>query len=201
MASAVDICNLALSHLGDEATVSSINPPEGSAQAEHCARFYPIARDATLERHAWSFATRRVALAQLTTTVDSWQFAYREPAGLIRPLALLTPDATDDTRSENYLRESDGQGIIYTNVEDAALRYIERVVDTTKYPPLCVTAISVLLGAYLAGPLLKGKAAVQARRALLQEFEATLSLAGASDANGQHASRRLSYRPQWVSDR
>ena len=46
MASAVDICNLALSHLGDTATVASLDPPEGSAQAEHCARFYPVARDA-----------------------------------------------------------------------------------------------------------------------------------------------------------
>ena len=59
MASDVEICNLALSHLGDTATVASIDPPEGSAQAEHCARFYPIARDALLEKHDWSWATRR----------------------------------------------------------------------------------------------------------------------------------------------
>ena len=49
MASEVDICNLALGHLGDNATVASLNPPEGSVQAQHCARFYPIARDALLE--------------------------------------------------------------------------------------------------------------------------------------------------------
>ena len=66
MASEVDICNLALGHLGDNATVSSISPPEGSAQAEHCARFYPLARDALLEMGYWNFAMRRVALAQLT---------------------------------------------------------------------------------------------------------------------------------------
>ena len=48
MPSEVDICNLALGHLGDSATVATIDPPEGSAQAEHCARFYPIARDARL---------------------------------------------------------------------------------------------------------------------------------------------------------
>ena len=59
MASEVDICNLALSHLGDTATIASLDPPEGSAQAEHCARFYPIARDSLLEMHAWGFATSR----------------------------------------------------------------------------------------------------------------------------------------------
>ena len=46
MASVADICNMALGHLGDSATVASIDPPEGSAQAEHCARFYPMVRDA-----------------------------------------------------------------------------------------------------------------------------------------------------------
>ena len=45
MATEVDICNLALAHLGDDATIASIKPPEGSAQAEKSARFYPIARD------------------------------------------------------------------------------------------------------------------------------------------------------------
>ena len=64
MASEVDICNLALSHLGDNATVASIDPPEGSAQAEHCSRFYPIARDTLLEMHNWNFSTRRAVLAQ-----------------------------------------------------------------------------------------------------------------------------------------
>ena len=43
MSSVVDICNIALSRLGDRATVTSIDPPEGSAQADHCRRFYPIA--------------------------------------------------------------------------------------------------------------------------------------------------------------
>ena len=51
MPSAVTICNLALAHLGDSATVSSIDPPEGSAPAEHCARFYPVALGLLLEAH------------------------------------------------------------------------------------------------------------------------------------------------------
>ena len=57
MATEVDICNLALAHLGDDATIASINPPEGSAQAEKAARFYPIARNTLLELHSWNFAS------------------------------------------------------------------------------------------------------------------------------------------------
>ena len=45
MATEVDICNIALAHLGDDATIASLSPPEGSAQAEKAARFYPIARN------------------------------------------------------------------------------------------------------------------------------------------------------------
>lgn len=63
MASAVDICNLALARLGDSATVASIDPPEGSAQSEHCARFYPLARRQIFEAHNWSFLIRREKLA------------------------------------------------------------------------------------------------------------------------------------------
>ena len=96
MASVVDICNEALSYLGDSATVSSIDPPEGSAQAEHCARFYPSALSALTEMHNWAFATRRVALAQLPPTSSTWQYTYAQPSNCLNIFALLAPDATSD---------------------------------------------------------------------------------------------------------
>ena len=34
MADAVSICNLALAHIGEEATIISLDPPEGSAEAK-----------------------------------------------------------------------------------------------------------------------------------------------------------------------
>ena len=36
MASAIDICNLSLSHLGESPDIASIDPPEGSSYAKHC---------------------------------------------------------------------------------------------------------------------------------------------------------------------
>ena len=68
MASEVDICNVALGHLGDEAAISAIDPPDGSVQASHCARIYPMARDELIEMHNWRFAVKRKALALLATT-------------------------------------------------------------------------------------------------------------------------------------
>ncbi|HVW78511.1 MAG TPA: hypothetical protein VHB45_12920 [Alloacidobacterium sp.] len=98
--SEVTICNLALSHLGDTATVASINPPEASVQAQLCSKFYPVARNALLEMNAWGFATRRAALAQLAAPVNAcpqpWKYTYAMPNAVLNVLAILPKDAPDD---------------------------------------------------------------------------------------------------------
>ena len=112
MASEVDICNLALARLGDNATVASIDPPEGSAQAEHCARFYAVARDSLLEMHAWKFATRRVQLAKLTVESWDWSFAYAEPTGALKLLGVLSATASrrDSIVAASAVRRSSTEG-------------------------------------------------------------------------------------------
>lgn len=203
MASAVDICNLALGHLGDEATVSSISPPEGSAQAEHCARFYPVARDVALVAHAWNFATRRIALAAVTNTVDSWAFAYAVPTGYLAILSVLKPESTDDTDIQDFVIESTGAGdeILYTNVDLAVARYIVRVVDTAKFSPLFVSATSWLLASYLAGPIMKGKTGLAAKRSCLDAYAAELGKAAMLNANSGKTSVYPNHVPQAISVR
>lgn len=188
MASEIDICNLALGHLGDEATVSAISPPDGSAQAGHCARFYPMARDALLEMHNWRFATRRVSLALLSTTElpAEWAFAYAYPQCL-RVVAVFPPDVTvtstpqaiyDQSEFLNRPRDypfvcetlSTGAQVIYTNVEDATVQYIAQVTDTTKFSPLFIVAFARLLSSYLAGPIIKGKAGMEVAKEQLSIF-------------------------------
>lgn len=94
----VDIGNLALSFLGDEATLSQLSPPEGSDQAEHIAQFYPYARDAVLEMHMWPFATRRGPLTLRDETVNGWTYSYDRPEGTecLKVFAVLPPNTTDD---------------------------------------------------------------------------------------------------------
>jgi hypothetical protein len=172
MASEVDICNLALGHLGDNATVASLDPPEGSAQAEHCARFYPLARDAILELHDWNFATRRAQPAQIASPWPQWKYAYVQPSDCLRVLAVLDPEATDDFSMsmpnmgraqytpQTFVCETDEEGreIILTNQENALVRYVAFVSDTTKFTPLFVTTVTWHLASLLAGPVIKGDA-------------------------------------------
>lgn len=192
MASEVDICNLALGHLGDNATIASIRPPEGSPQAEHCARFYPIARDMLLEMAYWNFAMRRSKLAQVTNDWPEWRYAYALPGDALNIVSLLPEDATDDysTRfiptdtpaySHNYSpvigagryapqpytieTKQDGTSILYSNMENAVLRYTVFVTDTTQFSPLFIMALSWYLASMLAGPMIKGaEGAAEAKR-------------------------------------
>jgi len=93
MATEVDICNLALANLGDDATIATLSPPEGSAQAEKAARFYPIARNSLLAMHTWSFASKRGSLALTTNTLDQWDYAYIAPSDMMSPVAIISPSS------------------------------------------------------------------------------------------------------------
>ena len=204
MASEVSICNLALAHIGDRATVSSLSPPEGSAQAEHCARFYPQARDTILEMHTWGFATKRVVLADssLVALVPSpWLYAYRLPSDSLKVISVLGPFASNDAESEPYEMEqgSDGSTVLYSNVEDAVCRYTARVDDTNKFPPLFVEALSWLLASMLAGPVLKGKTGVDAARSCYEKYLQVFFLAARSDANQRK--NKPTHTAPWISAR
>ena len=210
MASEVDIVNIALAHLGDTATVASINPPEGSAQSEHCARFYPIARDTLLEMHDWGFATKRIALSQLSYPWPQWEYAYAYPQNVLRIIAILPSDSQDDYSTrfaptdvpgyyqnvspviaagryvpQAYQIESapDGARIILTDQEQATCRYTEAVTDTTKFPPLFVSTLTWQLASMLAGPILKGDQGAAEGKRCLQMMTVYLAQARASEAN------------------
>lgn len=225
MASVVDICNMALSHLGDSATVSNIDPPEGSAQAEHCARFYPLALATLLEMHSWAFATRRIALAAVDNPSSTWAYAYALPSNTINLISILASDASDDyssssqssaqTYESNYARSvvggsytpqdfspetnANGDDIILTNQYNAVLRYTVLVTDTTKFSPLFVECLSWLLASKLAGPVLKGDSGMSASQACMKTCLYWLGQATDSDASQRRATPRQ--QVSWLNAR
>lgn len=206
MASDVSICNLALSLLGDEATVSSIDPAEGSQQAEHCAVFYPLARDTVLESHHWGFATRRMPLVELADVEPpgSWTYVYQRPNNCLRSLAVLQEGATDDTNGDEFVEEAidDDVRVIYTNVEGAQLRYIRLVEDTTRYSAMVVNAIARLLASMLAGPIIKGTEGMKVASAhLKQYYSIDLPAAKAADANARRRDTYDNFTPASIAAR
>lgn len=187
MASEVDICNLGLAHLGNSATVASIDPVDGSVEADYCKRFYPLARDTLLEAHTWNFALYRSSLALLSNPPTPWAYRYALPSDCAKPWAVLPYQANDDQNSVDYIIEAiaDGTRTILTNEESATLRYTRRITDTTKFSVMFVQVVARLLAAHVAGPLLKGKTGREEAINQYKLFMVERAEAMSSDSNSQ----------------
>ena len=222
MATEVDICNLALAHLGDDATIASLSPPEGSAQAEKAARFYPIARNNLLEMHNWNFAAKRGNLALTTNTLDQWDYAYVAPADMMSPVAIISPTSQNDYATRMSAGDTPG-GItsnyaptivagqytpqqfavegefIYTNQENAMLRYQAFITDSSLFSPLFVTTLSWHLASMLAGPVIKGdQGAAEAKRSTQMM---TSYLTSAKQSDNLHRDITVEHIVPWTSGR
>jgi hypothetical protein len=215
MASETDICNLALAHLGDTAAVASISPPDGSVQAQLCARFYAIARDSLLESHTWGFATRRASPALLGDALPEWAYAYAQPAGVLSVIAILPPGSSDDysiTPGVPYATggtyvpqafscevDANGNNVVYTDQADALMRFTAIVTDTSKFTPLFTLALSWHLAGMLAGPMLKGDAGAAEAKRCAQVAQAYLASATESDAGQRRVS--ATHNVGWMTGR
>lgn len=206
MFSVVDICNLALSYLGDSATVTSINPPEGSAQAEHCARYWPLALQEVLEAHPWCFATKRIKPALLADKDPAWAYHYALPHDALAVVAVLPPEAIDDYEAGGHavpvpyqIEREGGQIHILTDQREAVVRYLATADDPALYPATFTEALAWKLAGMLAGSLRKGNAGAAEAKRCQEMYAHYLRLAIAKDSE----QRRIRVRPQtpWIQAR
>lgn len=219
---AVDICNLALSHIGQSPVVTSIDPPDASAQAALCAQYYQQALETVFVARQWSFAMRRKSLAAVTYTgLTQWRYAYQLPADALRAVAVQPPNSTDDytqpgdiSGAYSYVAPivsmrtpqrfdiehmQDGTRVILSNTENAVLRYVARVADTTQYPPQFRLAVSYQLASMLAGPVLKGDVGAAESKRLMQVAAYYMGAASTTDANQRDV--QPEHVPDWLADR
>lgn len=202
MATAVDISNLGLSHIGARAQIVSISPPDGTVEAGYCARFFPLVRRELLESHDWTFASKRVALSQVTNPSTVWAYAYALPADCIRarrvlPLQLIDAYTTSLTSFEEHYPDDlvratitergssqfviEGD-VLFTNEPDAMLRYSADITDASKFSPKFVIAAGMLMASYLAGPVIKGVEGARASAAWREAAGSYAMSAAASNA-------------------
>jgi hypothetical protein len=204
----VAVCNLALSFIGDTAAITSIDPPDGSAQSTLCAQFYLQALQSTLEMHAWEFATRKVALEQVTfadtSTSDriEWDYAYKLPSRFLRAICVLPPGATDDYKqSVDYSIEVNADGVLclYTDQEEATLRYTELPSSPRMWSPNFRMVVAWHLASMLAGPIIKGDVGAAESKRCIQMMGAYLSKAASADS----MDRRIhpEHNAPWISGR
>ena len=145
MASTVDICNSALNLLG-ASTISALT--DDSKNARLCNQRYEPVRNRIFRGHAWNCLTKRVQLAEDSTTpVIEYSKQYTLPADCLRVLKIHT-GSTDSIKSEvDYKLE--GRNIV-TNEGTVYLIYIALVTDPNEYDTYLQESISHQLAADIA---------------------------------------------------
>lgn len=218
MATVVSICNLALSRIGDNATISAVGPSDGSFQAEACGRLYPIALGTCLGMHNWAFATRRVRLAAVADTVvdkGEWQHAYAAPADCQRAISVYRAESESfrgsivPAKYAHYTEEeekipfevvgTDYGLVILTNAENAGLLYVCSEPKTSQFSTVFVDALAWLLASYLAGEIIRGESGHAYAQNCLKQFDAMVSMAAKMDARQRHNFRDAT--PTWILSR
>lgn len=143
MTSSVDICNLALSRLGDKRTVEDI---ENGDKHEELVfkKWYDITRQSTIKRNMPSFAIERAKwpLAEYKPAFG-YNNAYLYDSDCLRVIGIGNVGENEN----NYSRE--GNYILCDeNFPDGLpVRYLKDIKDTTKYPPEFVELFSYELAA------------------------------------------------------
>ena len=215
--SEVGLCNMALSHLGQDTQISSISPTDGSRESGYCATFYPIARQELIESSPWSFTTTRVALAETTNPSVVWAYAYALPSECLKPVRVLTqgdfssiflradrvdsyPGTSDDLFDEGNSANFQIEGrVLFTQEPEAVLIYRKDVTDTGKFTPGFASALSMLLAAYLAGPIIRGREGAGTAASWREQASLATKRAAYLDANS--SSQRNDPTPEHIAGR
>lgn len=138
--SKVDVCNLAMDHIGGGIIVK-IDTPE-TEQEKKCARWYDVTRRALLRAHPWAFARARAILSRNTTApTHGWADAYNVPTNLLR-LHFIGDDSVADLKN-NYVFE--GRQILMDNSGGASIDigYTKDEEDVTKFDALFTDLLAV----------------------------------------------------------
>lgn len=199
MPSTVDICNLALMHIGTGTSIASLS--EQSAEARICARSYETAKDAVLRDHNWNFATKFLSLADIGTPPEGWAYRYQYPNDCIKAIAVhqgANANSKNSTlNSFRVITQSDlGSKAIICNLSPATLEYVARVENPEIFDPLFTEALSLRLSSLIAFTL-TGK--TRLRNDALKLYDEILSSARFADAQEGQSSDLT--EPDWITKR
>lgn len=142
----VDICNIALDHLG-QPPVNSIENPT-STQEYILQRHYAKVRRSLLRQYVWNFAKARAMVSRAGTPEFDYEDEYQLPNDCVRILSV------GGERETTYKREYDieGRKLLLNNGGESTLklRYIKDVTNVTLWDALFVELMTYMLAEALA---------------------------------------------------
>lgn len=155
--SSVALCNISLTLLG-EAQISSLS--SGEENAVVCNLLYTPALDEALRMHDWNFAITRQQLAALTsdnfTDYDN-KFQLPMDPYCLKVLELLN----DDYEVQNEEEYSIEGRQLYTDLDDAYLKYIGRITTVSNWDSGFSTFFSYYLATKIGYRITSDKQLVQ----------------------------------------
>lgn len=162
----VDICNSALAKVGAE-RITSLT--EESERARIMAEQYVKIRDKLLRSHPWNFTISRLNLApSLGTPAFGFQYQFAVPVDCLR---ILEIDSRSTWQKEGVYIVSDSPTI--------GIRYIKKIVDTSKYDASFAEALAASLAADVSYSLVQS---VTLKEALIKEADMAMRSARSFDA-------------------
>ncbi len=214
MASVIDICNIALSHIRARSINSMV---ESSTESQQCALHYEAARDTVLRAVAWQFNKKTAAGVLRVETPLQWTYAYQYPADCLKVRQVVGDyffkDQTAEGLRNRFAYMSDrvavhpevpfaienlgGVKVITTDQPEAYLIYSLKITDPTLFDVLFVDALAWYLSSKLAIPVIGGDFGRKMRDDALQMYQSMLSSAIATEQNEQ---QRPARRPARLVD-
>lgn len=141
MASEVEICNEALTALGENMILSLT---DNSKPARLCNLKYANKRDYLLRRYQWKFATRRVTLAPDVDTPDhEFSAQFTLPTDCVQFRAIYPNTIIYRIEDKKILCN---ESVLY-------IKYTYRVIDPNKMDATFMATLSALISRDLAIPL------------------------------------------------
>lgn len=169
--SKVDLCNMAIGHLGSFGTVSDIDIPESDVEATF-ALWYDISRQTFLKMTMPNFSLARRSIALVSETPPlPFSFSYAYPSDCLKVLGI----GNIEDKVNNYTVEADR---IYTDVEyldGLPLRFIKDIQDVTSMSPEFKMGFSWFLAGNVAMEITQDEGKVKMIEQLLPEKMSTLS--------------------------
>lgn len=151
--SPIQICNIALSHLGANPIISF---QDGTPESNLCNTLYDQARQKVLEDAEWSFATARRELAKSSTVPPfGYSSQFKAPSDCLKVLEAFdkgTVSSNPET-SPNGTQWELESGYIMCDADIVLIRYTKDVTDTALFSAGYVQTLAAYLAYQMAGKL------------------------------------------------
>lgn len=142
----VDICNMALGHLGNRNTVTNIDTPRNDKETTF-SLWYDITRQGLLKTLMPNFALARIIVSQKTAPAFGYAYAYEYPQRCLKMLGIGDIDCKGNVKYtvEDNLILTDQ---LYEN--GMPIRFIDDIKDVNAMSPEFVMTLSVELAKRVA---------------------------------------------------